>query len=82
MPDTHRVILTGDALGDLEDIADFIRRHSPQNAAAVAKQILDAIDSLAFLPARFKQVGRKEQERRLAGPRDGRAALCTLLPGR
>src|SRR5690348_7644556 len=61
MPDTHRIFLTADALSDLEGIATFIRRHSPQNAASVAETILDAIDSLASMPDRFKQVGKSRK---------------------
>ena len=41
MPETHRVILTKEALADLEGIAQFIRQHSPQNAAAVAEKFLE-----------------------------------------
>jgi plasmid stabilization system protein ParE len=61
MPDAHRVILTADALADLEDIARYIREHSPQNAADVANAILDAIDSLTAMPARYKVVGRSKK---------------------
>ena len=58
MPDTHRVILTAEALTGLDQIARYIRNHSPQNAAAVAGAILDAIDSLGQMPTRFKQIGK------------------------
>jgi plasmid stabilization system protein ParE len=61
MSDTHRVILTAEALSDLEGIALYIRQHSPQNAATVAERILDAIDSLAFMPRRFRRVGRSNK---------------------
>ena len=57
MPDTHRVILTSEALTGLENIARYIRKHSPQNAAAVASAILNAIDSLGQMPTRFKRAG-------------------------
>jgi plasmid stabilization system protein ParE len=57
MPDTHRVIITADALRDLNEIADCIRQHSPQNAATVAETILTAVDSLAFMPRRFRRAG-------------------------
>jgi plasmid stabilization system protein ParE len=56
MPDRHRIILTADAFFDLEGIAVFIRQHSPQNASKVADSILNAIDSLATMPNRFKRV--------------------------
>ncbi|HEY8665622.1 MAG TPA: type II toxin-antitoxin system RelE/ParE family toxin [Tepidisphaeraceae bacterium] len=61
MSDTHRVILTADALGDVQDIADYIRQNSPQNAASIAETILNAIDSLAFMPNRFRQAGRSRK---------------------
>ena len=61
MSGTHRVILTAEALSDLESIAQYIRQHSPQNAATVAETILDAIDLLAFMPRRFRQVGRSRK---------------------
>ena len=57
MADTHRVIITKEALADLEAIAAYIRQSSPQNAAAVSGRILDAIDGLGLMPRRFKQVG-------------------------
>jgi plasmid stabilization system protein ParE len=62
MLDTHRVIVTADALRDLEEIARFIRERSPQNAAAVAEAILGAIDSLAFMPRRFRRVGKSRKQ--------------------
>ena len=57
MPEAHRVILTAEALSNLEGIARYIRQHSPQNAAAVATAILDTVDSLAEMPTRFRRVG-------------------------
>jgi plasmid stabilization system protein ParE len=62
MPDpTYRVILTSDALADLETIADYIRRDSPQNAASMAENILNAIDSLAHMPAAHRRVGKSRK---------------------
>jgi plasmid stabilization system protein ParE len=57
MPDSHRVIVTAEAFSNLTSIAQYIRQHSPQNAAAVAEALLNAIDSLASMPDRFKRVG-------------------------
>jgi plasmid stabilization system protein ParE len=61
MADTHRVILTAGALRDLEDIAQYVHQHSPQNAAPVAETVLDAIDSLALMPARYRRVGKSRR---------------------
>ena len=63
MAETYRVIITAEALADLEGIAEYIRRHSPQNAATVADTLLSAIDSLSFMPARFKRVGTSRKKR-------------------
>ena len=57
MANTHRVLLTAEALADLEAFAGYIRRDSPQNAAEIATRILDAIDSLASMPTRFRKAG-------------------------
>ena len=57
MADTHRVLLTAGARADLEAIAGHIRRDSPQNAAGVAERVIDAIDSLASMPTRFRRAG-------------------------
>lgn len=54
---TYRIILTAEALAELEAIADYIHRDSPQNAAAVAARLLDAMDSLMTMPTRYKRVG-------------------------
>jgi plasmid stabilization system protein ParE len=61
MPNTFRAILTKEALADLEGIAEYIRQRSPQNAVAVADAILNAIDSLAYMPSRFKRVGKSRK---------------------
>jgi plasmid stabilization system protein ParE len=61
MRDTHRIVLTADALSDLQGIASFIRQRSPQNAGSVAGTILDAIDSLGSMPDRFKRVGKSRK---------------------
>jgi plasmid stabilization system protein ParE len=61
MPSTHRVIITGEALSDPTRITAYIRQTSPQNAALVADRIVQAMDSLNYLPDRFKQVGRSRK---------------------
>lgn len=61
MPGIHRIVLTEDAVADLEGIALFIRQYSPQNAAAVAQTVLNAIDSLASMPTRFKHVAKSRK---------------------
>ena len=53
MPDTYLVRITPRALADLEAIFDYIRRDSPQNAAAMIARLLDAVDGLDLLPHRF-----------------------------
>jgi plasmid stabilization system protein ParE len=63
MPDAYRVILTPEALADLEGIAEYIRQDSPANAAAMVETILDAMESLATMPRRCKRVGQSRQHR-------------------
>ncbi|HVX84645.1 MAG TPA: type II toxin-antitoxin system RelE/ParE family toxin [Phycisphaerae bacterium] len=58
MGESYRVILTAEAVSNLEEIATYIERTSPQNAAEVAAAVVKAIDSLATMPARFPVVGR------------------------
>jgi plasmid stabilization system protein ParE len=61
MAQTFRVILLPKALHDLREIARYIRRQSPQNAALVVERIVDMIDSLASMPQRYKQVGKSRK---------------------
>jgi toxin ParE1/3/4 len=61
MADDYRVNITDRALADLQDIADYIREDSAQNAASMIEQILDAIDDLNFLPGRFRVAGRSRK---------------------
>jgi len=44
--DSFRVIITPRAGSDLEDIYKYISEDSPQNAAAMVKRILDALEPL------------------------------------
>lgn len=57
MSETHRVVLTADALADLAAIAHHIRRDSPQGAASMAAKLYDAINSLSSMPTRFRRAG-------------------------
>jgi toxin ParE1/3/4 len=52
MPSQYRVIYSPRASTDLHAISATIEKDSPQNAAAVMQQIVDAIDSLNFLSRR------------------------------
>ena len=63
MPDAYRVHITDEALGHLESIFNYIQRDSPQNAALVIQRLLDAIDDLEFMPARFRMAGRSRKYR-------------------
>src|SRR4051812_6496752 len=61
MPDSFRVLITNEGLTDLEGIAEYIRRDSPQNALGVAQMIVAAIDSLSSMPERFRLVGKSRK---------------------
>jgi plasmid stabilization system protein ParE len=54
MPDRYRIRIMPRASNAIVAICTRIERDSPQNAAAVAQKLLDAIDSLDILPRRFK----------------------------
>jgi plasmid stabilization system protein ParE len=54
MPLAYHILIPPKALRDLVDICSYVERQSPQNAASVARQLLDSIDSLAFLPRRYE----------------------------
>jgi plasmid stabilization system protein ParE len=54
MPDSYQVRITLEALSDLEEIFDYIRQSSPQNARTVIERLMDAIDGLQSFPSRFR----------------------------
>jgi len=60
MPDKYRVNITTRAQSDLDEIFDYIRQESPQNASEVVEQILNAAEDLEFMPARFRVAGRSK----------------------
>jgi plasmid stabilization system protein ParE len=61
MAETYRVRITAKALTNLEDIFHHIQQHSPQNAATMIERLLDAVDSLATMPNRFRVAGRSRK---------------------
>jgi len=60
----HRIIITAEASADLQGIANYICKSSPQHAASVAAKILDSIDSLSLMPGRFKVVRKSNRKDR------------------
>jgi toxin ParE1/3/4 len=54
MPKLYRVVIQPRASNDLIDICAYIEQDSPQNAAGVARKLFEAIDSLEFMPHRYK----------------------------
>ncbi|HEY7119200.1 MAG TPA: type II toxin-antitoxin system RelE/ParE family toxin [Tepidisphaeraceae bacterium] len=54
MVDRYRIRMMPRASNDIVGICTYIEQRSPQNAAIVAKRLLDAIDSLEILPHRYK----------------------------
>lgn len=54
MPDRHRVRITPRAADDMAGICSYIQQKSPQNAVRVAQTLVDAVDSLAVFPGRYK----------------------------
>src|SRR4051812_23791016 len=54
MLDRYRIRMMPRASNDIVGICAYIEQNSPQNAASVASELLDAIDSLDVLPARYR----------------------------
>jgi plasmid stabilization system protein ParE len=54
MPTLYRVIVLPEAFDDLDRITDYIKRDSPQNAAAVLDRLWDATQTLSLFPHRYK----------------------------
>src|SRR5687767_7695814 len=52
----YKVIITPEALADLQGIYEWIAADSADQAARMAGRILDAIDSLTDMPHRFAAV--------------------------
>jgi len=61
MPDQYRVILSGEALENLEQIFDYISKDSVANAAKVVDRLIREAESLEIFPHRYAvdQRGRK-----------------------
>lgn len=55
MPVSYRVNLTARASRDIAGIHAYIEQNSPQNATAVARELLGAIDSLEVFPNRHRE---------------------------
>ena len=53
MPTTYRVIVTPEALDDLDRLTDWIKQSSPQNALIVFNRLWQATQSLDTFPYRF-----------------------------
>ena len=53
-PPKFRTRMVARASADLNEIIEYIEFQSPQNASLVANRLADAIDSLEYLPRRFK----------------------------
>jgi plasmid stabilization system protein ParE len=54
MPQSLRIRILPEAATDLAGIFDHIQQQSPQNAASVIEELINAIDSLSLFPRRYK----------------------------
>jgi plasmid stabilization system protein ParE len=63
MPTPLRIRFSVDAAASLQEIFNHIRQQSPQNAGDVIERLIGTIDDLAFMPTRFKVVGRSRSTR-------------------
>jgi toxin ParE1/3/4 len=61
MGQRYRRKITERAWADLEGIFTYISQSSAQNAAGVIEQILDAVDGLEQMPARFRVAGKSRR---------------------
>lgn len=57
MAEDDQVRMTLEAASDLEKIYSYVSLDSPQNAIELIERILNAVESLAFMPSRFRMVG-------------------------
>ena len=57
MEPSHRVIITSEALNDIDSIFTYIAKHSAENAKKLVRRLIAVIDSLELMPERFKSVG-------------------------
>jgi plasmid stabilization system protein ParE len=61
----YRVGLTGEAQADLGAVVRFLARKSPEAAARIGHELLDAAESLAFFPRRGVAVRRRPGLRKI-----------------
>lgn len=61
MAERYRVTITPRAIEELMSICSYVELESPQAAAAIAQDLLDAIDSLVLFPRRFKVHERRKE---------------------
>lgn len=59
--DPYRIIISNAALKELQAVFDYLAARSPQGASAVVERVLEAIDGLDLMPARYKVVGRSRR---------------------
>ena len=64
MPARYQVNVTTRANADLRSIFDHIAKDSPERAKLVIRRLLDAIQNLETMPARFRSVGRSRKHGR------------------
>lgn len=56
MPDTYHIIFTRRAASDLEGIFNYIANRSPGTAPRIIERLVNAIDSLATFPHRYRVI--------------------------
>jgi plasmid stabilization system protein ParE len=61
MADIYRVEISPRANGDIGEIHEYIAQDSPKAATTYVAKIIDMIDSLNRLPARYHQAGRSRE---------------------
>jgi plasmid stabilization system protein ParE len=56
MPQKYRVIISPNALSQLESILDYVAADSPANAVKVIDRLLDEIQALETFPGRYAEI--------------------------
>jgi toxin ParE1/3/4 len=64
MPSVYRVIISNEAISDLESISAYIADRSPLNAPQFMEKLADAVDSLQVFPQRHPHAPSRGAERR------------------
>jgi toxin ParE1/3/4 len=61
MSESFRVTVSDDTTDDLHEILSYIQARSPQGAMTLAMRFHEAIEGLATMPFRYREVGKSRE---------------------